>query len=76
MKQVNKKRIESLEKVLTVKRSRPRSAMVCFDPSILDFEIDSLEIDADVILALPDNGRRCSNEECIPKGSYKVTYSY
>ena len=76
MKLSNKKRIESLEKVLTVKRCRARSAMVCFDPSITDFEINSLEIDADVILALPDNGRRCCNEERIPKGSYKVTYSY
>lgn len=76
MKQVNKKRIESLETVLMAKRSRPWSAMVCYDSSIPDFEIDSLEIDAGVVLALPDNGRRCSNEECIPKGSYIVTYSY
>lgn len=76
MKQLNKKRIESLENVLMAKRRRPRSAMVCYDPAISNFKIDSLGIDADIVLILPDNGKRCSGEKCIPKGSYTVSYHY
>lgn len=39
----------------------------------LMFLIDELEIDADFIVALPDNGRGDLSEE-IPKGGYRVSF--
>lgn len=74
MKHLNKKRIHSLEKMMTAKKSRPRCATVCFDPYIPHFDSNTLKIDADVVLILPDNGRRSTNEH-VPKGSYNVTYN-
>ena len=76
MKPTNKKRIEYLEKTSTPKRIRPKYAMVIHDPSIHNLDPDLLEIDADVVLILPDNGRRCKNKEYLLEGAYKITYSH
>ena len=76
MNQFNRRRIEKLEKALMVKSSRPRIAMVCYDSSTSDFDECLLEIDAEIVFIMPDNGMRCFSEECISKDSYKITYSY
>jgi hypothetical protein len=36
-------------------------------------EVSALEVDADFVVALPDNGRGDIGEE-IPKGGYKVFF--
>lgn len=73
MKSLNKKRIERLEKFILSNGKKSKYAMVVHDPSIVDFDVTSLEIKTDVIFVLPDNGRRLLGDE-IPKGSYKITY--
>lgn len=65
MKPVNKKRIENLEKVLKKQTKRPRFAKVIHDASIPNFDPRDFGIDADVILMLPDNGRRYPNQKDI-----------
>ncbi len=58
MKSFIKKRLEKLEKNFPNKTVRQRSARVIYDPSIPNFDPRKLGINADVILMLPDNGRR------------------
>jgi hypothetical protein len=41
-----------------------------YSPEISD-QIDELEIDADFVVTLPDNGRGDLSEE-IPKGGYRI----
>lgn len=72
MKLANRMRIEELEKVCKPGKERPSYALVIYDPEISD-QIDELEIDADFVVALPDNGRDDLSEE-IPKGEYKVFF--
>ena len=71
MKLVNRKRIEELEKVYKPGK-RPSYALVIYDGDIHD-QIVALEVDADFVVALPDNGRDDIGEE-IPKGGYKVFF--
>jgi hypothetical protein len=72
MKLANRKRIEELEKVCKSDKKRPSYALVIYDAEIRD-QIESLEVDADFVVALPDNGRRDLSEE-IPKGGYKIFF--
>lgn len=64
------KELEELEKVY--KRGRPSYALVIYGPEISD-QIDELEVDADFVVCLPDNGRDDLSEE-IPKGGYRVFF--
>ena len=75
MKLTTKKRIENIEKAQSLRRSRPRSAVVIYDPSITHFDIKSLPIDAGKVLVVPDDGNCCIDGKLVPKGSYQVTYS-
>jgi len=73
MKPMNRKRIEKIEKTCNLQESKPSYyALVVYSPEIHD-QIDSLEVDADFVVALPDNGRGDLIEE-VPKGGYKVFY--
>ena len=72
MKLANRKRIEELEKVCKPGKKRSSYALVIYDADIHD-QIESLEVDADFVVALPDNGRGDLTEE-IPKGGYRVFF--
>ena len=63
MKASIKKRLEKLEKNFPEKTGRQRFAKVIYDPSIPNFDPRMLGIDADVILMLPDNGRRYPHQQ-------------
>ncbi len=63
MKTSNKKRIENLENILAAKIDRPKCARAIYDPNIPNFDTKSLGIDAEVILMMPDNGRRYPNQK-------------
>jgi hypothetical protein len=51
---------------------KPSYALVIYSPEISD-QISALEVDADFVVVLPDNGRGDLREE-IPKGGYKVFF--
>ncbi len=53
-------------------KKRPSYALVIYDGDIHD-QIETLEVDADFVVALPDNGRGDLGEE-IPKGGYKIFF--
>ncbi len=72
MKLANRKRIEELEKVCKLGKKRSSYALVIYDADIPD-QIGTLEVDADFVVALPDNGRGDLGEE-IPKGGYKIFF--
>lgn len=72
MKLANRKRIEELEKVCKPDKKRPSYALVIYDGDIHD-QIETLEVDADFVVWLPDNGRGDLGEE-IPKGGFKVFF--
>ena len=72
MKLANRKRIEGLEKVYKPGKKRPSYAFVIYDEDIHD-QIETLEVDADFVVCLPDNGRGDIGEE-IPKGGYRVFF--
>lgn len=72
MKPMNRKRIEKIEKTCSLEESKSSYALIVYSPEIHD-QIDSLEIDADFVVALPDNGRGDFSEE-IPKGGYRVVF--
>ena len=72
MKHVNRKRIENIERVCSLGKGKSSYALVVYSPEMHD-KINSLEIDADCVVYLPDNGRGDLIEE-IPKGGYKVFY--
>lgn len=72
MKRANRKRIEELEKVCKPGKKRSSYALVIYDGDIHD-QIETLEVDADFVVALPDNGRGDLSEE-IPKGGYKIFF--
>ena len=71
MKPINKQRVENLEKVFHLKDGKPTFAMVIYDPDMEESELDKIEIDAETVLFLPDNGRDPESMQ-IPKGSYRV----
>jgi hypothetical protein len=70
MKSINKKRVENLERAYKLKDGKPTYALVIYDASE-NFDISELNIDAETVVFLPDNGRGLPGGE-IPKGSYKV----
>ena len=72
MKPTNRKRVEELEKVCKPGKKRPSYALVIYDADIHD-QIAALEVDADFVVCLPDNGRGDIGEE-IPKGGYKIFF--
>lgn len=72
MKPANRKRVEELEKACKPGRMRSSYALVIYSPEIAD-QIDEVEVDADFIVCLPDNGRDDLSEE-IPKGGYRVFF--
>ena len=72
MKPSNRKRVEELEKVCKPGKKRPSYALVIYDADIHD-QIETLEVDADFVVCLPDNGRGDLSEE-IPKRGYKIFF--
>jgi hypothetical protein len=72
MKPVNIKRIELLEETYNLEKGKPSYALVIYSAEMAD-KISELEVDADFVVALPDNGRGDLREE-IPKGGYKVFF--
>jgi len=72
MKPANRKRVEELERACKPGQMRSSYALVIYSPEISD-QIDALEVDADFVVALPDNGRGDLSEE-IPKGGYRVFF--
>lgn len=72
MKSSVQKRLKQLESRLGVNK-RHKSARIVCDPKIMH-SFDFSEINADVLLILPDNGRR-TRGEVIPKDGYLVYYS-
>lgn len=71
MNRTNKKRIAKLENSIG-KNCRGKRALVIFD-STVDYEHDLSKIEADVILALPDNGMR-GFKDGVVVGSCVVKY--
>lgn len=72
MKLANRKRVEVLEKACNPERGKPSYALVIYSPEISD-QISGLDVDADFVVALPDNGRGDLSEE-IPEGGHKVFF--
>ena len=72
MKPANRKRVEELEKACNFEKSKPSYALVIYSAEIARSNFE-LEVDADFVVALPDNGRGDFGEE-IPKGGYKVFF--
>lgn len=75
MKALNKKRIENLERAQMRKKSRPKRAILVYEPSLSNFDIKALPIDAAKVLLERDNGNCCVQGEHVHKGPYRVTYS-
>ena len=73
MKQTFKIRLEKLEKSSTTTHERRKSALILCD-SELPADFNDFEVDADVVLILPDNGRGGPRKKA-PKGSYSVYYT-
>ncbi|ADI39321.1 hypothetical protein [Waddlia chondrophila] len=71
MNRTNKNRISKLESGIT-EVGRHKSALVIYDPNV-DYEKDLAKIDADVVLALPDNGRK-DLKNGVVIGSCVVSY--
>ena len=73
MKSTLKKRLLKLE-ASTPSEKKHKVAKILCDPDAMH-SLDFSEIDAAVLLILPDNGRRSRGNQKVPKGSYLVTYS-
>lgn len=72
MKSSVQKRLKKLESRLRINK-RHRAARIVCDPKIMH-SLDFSEVNADVLLILPDNGRRTCGE-VVPEGSYLIYYS-
>lgn len=72
MKPANKQRVEQLEMACNFDKSKPSYALVIYSEEMAD-TISELEVDADFVVALPDNGRGDFTEE-IPKGRYRIFF--
>ena len=70
MKNLNRIRIEKLEKVMNMNLKNKFVLVICDNPD----DFDTSTIDADHILILPDNGRR-DHGHMIPKGDHSVSFS-
>lgn len=73
MKPLNKKRIENLERAQMRKKSRPRRVVIVYEPTLSNFDIKTLPIDAAKVLLVPDDGNCCVQGEHVHKGPYRVT---
>ena len=71
MKSSVQKRLKQLESRLGINK-RHKSARIVCDPKIIH-SFDFSEVNADILLILPDNGRRIHGE-IVPEGSYLVHY--
>jgi hypothetical protein len=74
MKSSLKKRIKKLQTRSSNNSQRPRYAKVIYD-STSSFDPSKLEVDAEVVLCLPDNGRRDDNID-FSERPYHITYGY
>mgnify|MGYP000473954404 CR=1 FL=1 len=74
MKLSLKRRLLRLEAATPSSRKKHRAARILCDPDVMH-SLDFSEIDAEVLLILPDNGRRLRGDQKVPKGSYLVFYS-
>lgn len=72
MKPANKQRVELLEKACNFERGKPSYALAIYSVEMAD-KISELKVDADFVVALPDNGRGDLSEE-IPKEGYRVFF--
>jgi len=68
------RRVKTLEDFLNIRRAKRRIATVIYDPNICP-QSDLPSIDADVILCLPDNGRRITGESGLPPEGFLIEYS-
>jgi hypothetical protein len=66
--------VKKLEDLLNVNRDKRRVAMVLYDPNICPQSNLPL-INADIILCLPDNGRRMPQGKLMPPEGYLIKYS-
>lgn len=73
MKSSFQKRLKLLENKYKISKSR-RIARIVYDPNICSRD-DIPHVDADVILCLPDNGRRLPKGKSIPSEGYLIEYS-
>lgn len=72
MNKTNKQRIVKLESCMG--SSRHKTALVIYDCNT-DYEEDLAKVEADAIIALPDNGRRDLNtRNFVTVGSCLVSY--
>jgi len=67
-------RVKRLEDILDVNRDKRRIATIVYDPDICP-KSDLPPIKAEVILCLPDNGRRMPQGEVMPPEGYLIRYS-
>lgn len=74
MKKSIEKRVKELEDSLNVKRSKRKIAKVIYNPKICP-QSNLPPIDADIILCLPDNGRRTIGETRLPSEGFLIKYS-
>jgi hypothetical protein len=73
MKASLKRRIKTLERTLLRNLAKSRYAKVIYDGSS-GFDPSTLKVDADVVLCIPDNGRRCIEKIDFTKCPYKIFY--
>lgn len=73
MKQFQKRRLESLEKVLKENTNRTRYARVLYDASS-DFDPSTLQLNAEIALIFPDNGKRVIGEVDYSTQPYQIFY--
>ncbi len=73
MKASQKKRLEKLESFFYAKSTKRRIARVIYDASS-GFDLSRLEIDAEVVLFLPDNGMRMADEVDFSSQPYQIFY--
>ncbi|MGE4572945.1 MULTISPECIES: hypothetical protein [Parachlamydia] len=67
-------RVKKLEVILKVNQSKRRIATVIYNPDICS-RANLPHIEADVILCLPDNGRRSPRDKSLPSEGYLIRYS-
>lgn len=72
MKSSVQKRLKQIESRLGINK-RHKSARIVCDPKIMH-SFDFSEVNADVLLILPDNGRG-TRGDVVSEGSYLVYYS-
>lgn len=66
-------RVKKLEDLLKVNHNKRRIATVVYNPKICP-QANLPQIEADVILCLPDNGRRTPRDKPLPPEGYLIRY--